>query len=61
MKQEAFAHYTDQHLTLLGFFIFFGFFVSLLFYVYRKSQTPHYQHMSQLPLGEILDGEENHE
>jgi len=50
MKQDAFSHYTDQDLTIVGLFIFLIFFISLLFFVYRKSQSIHYQNMSQLPL-----------
>lgn len=50
MKQEAFQHYTDQDLTILGFFIFFSFFIGLLFNVFRKSQSKHFTDMSELPL-----------
>lgn len=50
MKQEAFQFYTDENMTLLGLFIFVAFFVGLLFWVYRKTQGPHYRYMSQLPL-----------
>lgn len=50
MKQEVFQHYTDQPLTILGLFIFVGFFVGLLFWVYRRTQSSHYKYMSHLPI-----------
>lgn len=50
MKQEVFQHYTDQNLTIFGLFIFVAFFVGLLFWVYRRTQAPHYKYMSQLPI-----------
>jgi cbb3-type cytochrome oxidase subunit 3 len=50
MKQEAFQHYSDQNLTILGLFIFVAFFVGLLFWVYRRTQLSHYKYMSHIPL-----------
>jgi cbb3-type cytochrome oxidase subunit 3 len=50
VKQEAFQHYSDQSLTIVGLFIFVTFFVGLLFWVYRRTQSSHYKYMSQLPL-----------
>ncbi len=50
MKQEAFLNYSDQNLTIFGLFIFVGFFVGLLFWVYRKAMNSHYNYMSQLPI-----------
>lgn len=50
MKQEAFQNYTDQPLTLLALFIFMIFFICLIVFVYQKSNTSHYNDMSQLPL-----------
>jgi cbb3-type cytochrome oxidase subunit 3 len=52
MKQELFKNFTDQHLTIIGLFIFVIFFLGLLIQVYRRSQTPHYQYMSKLPFSE---------
>ncbi len=54
MKQEVFQNFNDQNLTILGLFIFVTFFVGLLFWVYRRTQAPHYKYMSQIPLeGEL--------
>ncbi|MNK12032.1 Cbb3-type cytochrome oxidase component FixQ [compost metagenome] len=50
MKQEALKFFSDTHLTALGLLIFFGFFVGVLLWVYRKSSTNIYAQLEQLPL-----------
>jgi cbb3-type cytochrome oxidase subunit 3 len=60
MKQDLFKNFTDQHLTLIGLFIFVVFFLGLLIQVYRKTQTTHYKYMSKLPISDN-NGELNHE
>ncbi|MGZ3774359.1 MAG: cbb3-type cytochrome oxidase subunit 3 [Pseudobdellovibrionaceae bacterium] len=50
MKQEALKYFTETHLTAIGLLIFFMFFVSVLFWVYRKSSTELYTELEQLPL-----------
>jgi cbb3-type cytochrome oxidase subunit 3 len=60
MKQELFKNFNDQHLTIIGLFIFVVFFLGLLIQVYRRSQSSHYNYMSQLPISEN-NGEANHE
>ncbi|MGZ3769977.1 MAG: cbb3-type cytochrome oxidase subunit 3 [Bdellovibrio sp.] len=50
MKQEALSYFTDTYLTALGLLIFFGFFVGVLIWVYRKSSTELYTQLEQLPL-----------
>lgn len=56
MKQEGLRYFTDINLTLAGLMIFFGFFICLLFWVYRKSSKEIYAQAAQLPL---VDGEFN--
>jgi cbb3-type cytochrome oxidase subunit 3 len=60
MKQEAFRYFTDQHITIIGLFIFFSFFIGLLVTVYRRSQSPYYEYMSKLPISD-KNGDLNHE
>lgn len=50
--KEAFIHYTDQHITMIGFTIFCVFFLSVLLQVCRKSMKSHYQYMSELPISD---------
>lgn len=54
MKQEGLRFFTDTHLTAMGLLIFFLFFVSVLFWVYRKSSSELYNRLEQMPL---KDGE----
>ena len=54
MKQEGLRYFTDINLTSAGLVIFFGFFVCLLFWVYRKSSKDLYSKAANLPL---MDGE----
>ena len=55
MKQEALKYFTETHLTALGLLIFFGFFVTVLFWVYRKDSKALYSRMTEMPL--LKDGE----
>lgn len=52
MKQEALKYFTDTYLTALGLVIFFGFFVGVCLWVYRKHSAGHYARMTNLPLSE---------
>lgn len=54
MKQEGLMYFTDTHLTAMGLLIFFLFFVSVLFWVNRKSSRTLYDRLEQMPL---KDGE----
>lgn len=49
---EAFINYTDQHITLIGLFIFIVFFGSVLFLACRRSMKSHFQYMSELPISD---------
>lgn len=50
MKSLAFQNFSDQLLTSLGLLIFFCFFVSLLFWVYRKNSKTLYSKLEVSPL-----------
>lgn len=54
MKQQGLLYFTDINLTAIGLLIFFIFFVSLLFWVYRKSSQEVYSEVAEIPL---KDGE----
>jgi cbb3-type cytochrome oxidase subunit 3 len=60
MKQELFKNFSDQHITIIGLFIFILFFFGLLIQVYRRSQSAHYQYMSKLPISDN-NGDLSHE
>lgn len=52
MKQEALKYFTDLHLTVLGLLIFFGFFIAVVFWVYRKDSKALYAALTNLPLSD---------
>lgn len=50
MFREAFAHFSDTHLTFIGLGIFVSFFIGLLFWVFLPMQKKHFERMRNLPL-----------
>ena len=58
MKQIALKYFTDTHLTVIAFVIFFIAFLFLLLKVYVLVPKKHYDNLSQIPLD---DSEGSHE
>lgn len=52
MKQIALSYFTDTHLIIIGFFLFFCVFLGSLVWVFRKGSKKHYDSLSQMPLRE---------
>ena len=58
MRSESMSQiFTDIYLTLIGFVIFFVFFIGMVFFVYSKSRKKHYEAMGRLPLDDSSPGE----
>lgn len=55
MKQIALKYFTDTHLTVIAFVIFFICFLFLLLKVYVLDSKKYYQQMSELPLEDRED------
>ncbi|AGH95440.1 hypothetical protein [Pseudobdellovibrio exovorus] len=56
MLRQAFAYFSDAHLTVLGFLLFFGTFLGVLIWTFMVQETSFYQQLSMQPL---KDGGEN--
>lgn len=54
MKQQGLMYFTDISLTTVGLILFFGCFVGICLWAYRKNSKNVYNYMEQLPL---KDGE----
>lgn len=54
MKQEGLKFFTETYLTSIGLLLFFVFFVSVIFWVYRGPSKDLYKRLEKLPL---LDGD----
>ena len=52
MKQEALRYFSDTHLTEIAMIIFMVTFLGLFINVILRSQQPHFEKMSKLPLEE---------
>jgi cbb3-type cytochrome oxidase subunit 3 len=51
MKQDGLQYFTDVHLTGIALLLFFGFFMGMIFYVFKKSKGD-WEQISKLPLQE---------
>lgn len=61
MLRNAFTHFTDSHLTMIGLIIFVLFFLGLLLWVFLPFNKKHYQRMKKLPLQGDKDKELHNE
>lgn len=52
MKAEVLAMFNMPWLTSIGLLIFFGLFVSMLYWVTRPGRQPLYEHLASLPFRE---------
>lgn len=57
MKQEAFRHFTDTHLSMIGMGLFLVSFAIVTWWAYRLVTKNQVDHWSRLPLDEQ---KENH-
>lgn len=56
MMSQVLSHFHLPWLTCIALLIFFTFFVSMLFWVFRKNGKPVYQYIENLPLEIRHDG-----
>jgi len=49
MNKQWVMNFSDANLTLLALFIFLTFFISVLFWVYRKSSSTLYARLEKSP------------
>jgi len=54
MLKQALTNFPFLSLTVFGLFLFLTVFISMLFWVFRSSGKPIYQHLQTLPLDEEL-------
>lgn len=59
MKQEGLAYFYDTYLTVLALVIFFVFFLAVIVLTFHKSRKNHYQQISQMPLNDEQQGEDD--
>jgi len=52
MFREAMSQFSQIHLTIIAFFLFFACFIGIAFFTYRKSAREYYERMARLPLDE---------
>lgn len=52
MKAEVLALFHMPQLSLIGLMIFFGFFLTMVLWLYRARSKPFYNHLANLPLGD---------
>jgi cbb3-type cytochrome oxidase subunit 3 len=50
MKSEVLSRFTMMYLPVIGFFIFFCFFIGAVIWVFRPASKEFYKKMSKLPL-----------
>ncbi len=57
MFKQAFANFTDQHLTITGLIIFVTFFLGVLVWVNLKQNILNYEKIQNIPLKDGDDHE----
>lgn len=53
MKAQALAGFPLPWLTAVGFLLFFGFFIGMLIWIYRKNSGEFYRVMADLPIASL--------
>ena len=48
--KEGLKYFTDTHLTVIGLFIFFSFFVGVIWWTSLKANKEQYKKLEQIPL-----------
>lgn len=52
MKNEVVSNFPYIWLTVVGFFMFLGFFVGMVFHVMRKNNKKYFERCADLPLSD---------